>query len=127
AFINIIKNASEATDKNGELIIKTSYAPGRRLSITSIAEQLHVPIQVEVIDNGRGIPEDIRDHLFDPFVSGRVGGSGLGLAMVASVIADHGGLMEVETVTGETVFRLNFPATTAQQTKRAPKNEETDL
>ncbi|WP_348720905.1 ATP-binding protein [uncultured Candidatus Puniceispirillum sp.] len=127
AFINIIKNASEATDKNGELIIKTSYAPGRRLSITSIAEQLHVPIQVEVIDNGRGIPEDIRDHLFDPFVSGRVGGSGLGLAMVASVIADHGGLMEVETVTGETVFRLNFPATTAQQTKRAPKNEETAL
>ena len=80
---------------------------------------------VEVIDNGRGIPEDIRDHLFDPFVSGRVGGSGLGLAMVASVIADHGGLMEVETVPGETVFRLNFPATTSQQSMIETKNEET--
>ena len=125
AFINIIKNASEATDKNGELIIRTSYSPARRLSTTSISGQLHVPIQVEVIDNGRGIPEDIRDHLFDPFVSGRVGGSGLGLAMVASVIADHGGLMEVETVPGETVFRLNFPATTSQQSMIETKNEET--
>ena len=124
AFINIIKNASEATDKKGELIIRTSYAPGRRLSTASIAGQLHVPIQVEVIDNGKGIPEDIRDHLFDPFVSGRIGGSGLGLAMVASVIADHGGLMEVETVPGETVFRLNFPATTSQQVLGATKNEE---
>ena len=124
AFINIIKNASEATDNNGELIIRTSYSPGRRLSTTSITGQLHVPIQIEVIDNGRGIPEDIRDHLFDPFVSGRVGGSGLGLAMVASVIADHGGLMEVETVPGETVFRLNFPATTAPQNVMTNKNEE---
>lgn len=124
AFINIIKNASEATDNNGELIIRTSYSPGRRLSTTSITGQLHVPIQIEVIDNGRGIPEDIRDHLFDPFVSGRVGGSGLGLAMVASVIADHGGLMEVETVPGETVFRLNFPATTTPQNVMTNKNEE---
>jgi two-component system nitrogen regulation sensor histidine kinase GlnL len=127
AFINIIKNASEATDKNGELIIRTSYAPGRRLATASIAGQLHAPIQVEVIDNGRGIPEDIRDHLFDPFVSGRVGGSGLGLAMVASVIADHGGLMEVETVPGETVFRLNFPATTTQQPQSAHNSEEADI
>jgi two-component system nitrogen regulation sensor histidine kinase GlnL len=88
---------------------------------------LHVPIQVEVIDNGRGIPEDIRDHLFDPFVSGREGGSGLGLAMVASVIADHGGLMEVETVPGETIFRLNFPATTAQPKMSVTKTEEATL
>jgi two-component system nitrogen regulation sensor histidine kinase GlnL len=80
-----------------------------------------------VIDNGRGIPEDIRDHLFDPFVSGRVGGSGLGLAMVASVIADHGGLMEVDTVPGETVFRLNFPATSIQQSQSAHKREEANI
>ena len=127
AFINIIKNSSEATDKSGELIIRTSYAPGRRLATASVAGQLHAPIQVEVIDNGRGIPEDIRDHLFDPFVSGRVGGSGLGLAMVASVIADHGGLMEVETVPGETVFRLNFPATSIQQSQSAHKSEEANI
>ena len=127
AFINIIKNSSEATDNSGELIIRTSYAPGRRLATASITGQLHAPIQVEVIDNGRGIPEDIRDHLFDPFVSGRVGGSGLGLAMVASVIADHGGLMEVETVPGETVFRLNFPATSIQQSQSAHKSEEANI
>ena len=68
-----------------------------------------MPIQVEVIDNGPGIAPDLRDHIFDPFVSGKSGGSGLGLALVASVVADHGGLVEVDTVPGQTVFRLNFP------------------
>ena len=52
-----------------------------------------MPVQVDVIDNGCGIPDDIRDHLFDPFVSERSGGSGLGLTMVASVVADHGGMI----------------------------------
>ena len=56
-----------------------------------------MPVQVDVIDNGRGIPEDIRNHIFDPFVSGRNGGSGLGLTMVASVVADHGGMIEVDS------------------------------
>ena len=69
----------------------------------------HVPVQVDVIDNGSGIPEDIRDHIFDPFVSGRNGGSGLGLTMVASVVADHGGMIEVDSTAGRTVFRMNFP------------------
>ena len=108
AFLNIIKNAFEATDKKSELIVKTSYSRGRRLN-GSGAGRLHVPIQVEVIDNGPGIAPDLRDHIFDPFVSGKSGGSGLGLALVASVVADHGGLVEVDTVPGQTVFRLNFP------------------
>ena len=68
-----------------------------------------MPVQVDVIDNGRGIPEDIRNHIFDPFVSGRNGGSGLGLTMVASVIADHGGMVEVDSTAGRTAFRMNFP------------------
>jgi two-component system nitrogen regulation sensor histidine kinase GlnL len=108
AFLNIIKNAFEATDKKIEIFVKTSYARGRRLSGTGMA-RLHVPIQVEIIDNGPGIAPDLRDHIFDPFVSGKSGGSGLGLALVASVVADHGGLVEVDTVPGRTVFRLNFP------------------
>ena len=68
-----------------------------------------MPVQVDVIDNGRGIPEDIRNHIFDPFVSGRNGGSGLGLTMVASVVADHGGMVEVDSTAGRTAFRINFP------------------
>ena len=109
AFINIIKNASEVTDKKGELTVKTSYSRGRRLSAGAMRAQLHVPIQVEIIDNGPGISPDIRDHIFDPFVTAKAGGSGLGLAMVASVVADHGGMVEVDSARGRTVFRINFP------------------
>lgn len=109
AFINIIKNASEATDMNGEIVIKTSYSQGRRLTFSTVDGGSYAPVQVEVMDNGRGISEELRDHIFDPFVSGRSGGSGLGLTMVASVIADHGAMIDVESVPGQTVFRMNFP------------------
>ena len=108
AFLNIIKNAFEASENNTKINIKTSYSRGRRLSGGGAA-QLHVPIQVEVVDKGPGIAPDIRDNIFDPFVSGKAGGSGLGLALVASVVADHGGMVEVDSVPGRTVFRLNFP------------------
>jgi len=110
AFLNIIKNAFEATDKKTELTVTTSYSRGRRLNGTGAA-RLHVPIQVEIIDNGPGIALDLRDHIFDPFVSGKSGGSGLGLALVASVVADHGGLVEADSVPGRTLFRFNFPPT----------------
>jgi two-component system nitrogen regulation sensor histidine kinase GlnL len=109
AFINIIKNASEATDSKGEIVIKTSYSQGRRLTFAAVDGGSYAPVQVEVIDNGAGISEELRDHIFDPFVSGRSGGSGLGLTMVASVIADHGAMIDVESVPGQTVFRMNFP------------------
>ena len=109
AFINIIKNASEATEFNSEIIVKTSYSQGRRLTFAAVNGGSYAPVQVEVIDNGRGISEELRDHIFDPFVSGRSGGNGLGLTMVASVIADHGAMIDVESVPGQTVFRMNFP------------------
>ena len=79
AFINIVKNASEATDKKGEIIIKTSYSQGRRLTFPAVGGGSYAPVQVEFMDNGCGISEELRDHIFDPFVSGRAGGSGLGL------------------------------------------------
>ena len=109
AFINIIKNASEAIDSNGEIVIRTSYSQGRRLTFAAVDGGSYAPVQVEVIDNGAGISEELRDHIFDPFVSGRSGGSGLGLTMVASVIADHGAMIDVESVPGQTLFRMNFP------------------
>ncbi len=108
-FINIIKNASEATDIDGEIVIKTSYSQGRRLTFAAVDGGSYAPVQVEVMDNGRGISEELRDHIFDPFVSDRSGGSGLGLTMVASVIADHGAMIDVESVPGKTLFRINFP------------------
>ena len=114
------KNASEATDNNAELIIKTSYSRGRRLSLAASDGGSHVPVQVDVIDNGRGIPEDIRSHIFDPFVSGRKGGSGLGLTMVASVIADHGGMIEVDSTAGQTAFRMNFPVAEPDKAGSSP-------
>ena len=109
AFINIIKNAYEANELNSEITIKTSYSQGRRLTFAAVNGGSYAPVQVEVIDNGRGISGELRDHIFDPFVSGRSGGSGLGLTMVASVIADHGAMIDVESVPGQTVFRMNFP------------------
>jgi two-component system nitrogen regulation sensor histidine kinase GlnL len=123
SFINIIKNASEATDNKSELIVRTSYSRGRRLSLAASDGGSHVPVQVDVIDNGRGIPEDIRNHIFDPFVSGRNGGSGLGLTMVASVVADHGGMVEVDSTAGRTAFRINFPV--AEPDKPASSLSET--
>jgi len=109
AFINIIKNASEATEDKSKLIIKTSYSRGRHLSKNEFDSRSHVPVQVDVIDSGQGIPDEIRDHIFDPFVSGKVGGTGLGLTMVASVVADHRGMIEVDSLPGQTNFRFNFP------------------
>ena len=82
-----------------------------------------MPVQVDVIDNGRGIPEDIRNHIFDPFVSGRNGGSGLGLTMVASVVADHGGMVEVDSTAGRTAFRINFPVAEPDKPASSPSEK----
>ena len=114
-FVNIIKNASEATDLNGEIILKTSYSQGRRLTFAATDGSNFAPVQVEVIDNGRGINEELRDHIFEPFVSERSGGSGLGLTMVASVIADHGAMIDVDSIPGRTIFRVNFPMAQEKQ------------
>ena len=122
AFINIIKNASEASELNSEIMIKTSYSQGRRLTFAAVNGGSYAPVQVEIIDNGRGISEELRDHIFDPFVSGRSGGSGLGLTMVASVIADHGAMIDVESVPGQTVFRMSFPV--APEFEQAEKEAE---
>jgi two-component system, NtrC family, nitrogen regulation sensor histidine kinase GlnL len=71
-----------------------------------------VPLYVSVRDNGPGIPDDIRPHLFEPFVTSRANGSGLGLALVAKIVGDHGGLIEVDSRPGRTEFRLHLPVVT---------------
>jgi two-component system nitrogen regulation sensor histidine kinase GlnL len=76
-----------------------------------------LPIVVSVQDNGSGIPEELRRHLFDPFVTTKAGGKGLGLALVAKIISDHGGAIELEGTQRRTSFRISLPKSTTQESK----------
>ena len=80
-----------------------------RLAIAGSTQRIHLPLVVSVRDNGPGISDDIRPHLFEAFVTSKSTGSGLGLALVAKIVGDHGGLIEVDSRPGRTVFRLCLP------------------
>jgi two-component system, NtrC family, nitrogen regulation sensor histidine kinase GlnL len=110
--LNLVKNAAEATQEQQarpEITLVTGFQHGMRLAVPGTATRLDVPLLVAVRDNGPGIPDDIRPHLFDPFISSKATGSGLGLALVAKIIGDHGGLIEVDSRPGRTEFRLHLP------------------
>ena len=111
--LNLVKNAAEAVthtgQANGEIVLTTGFQHGVRLAVPGSERRLHLPLLVAVRDNGPGIPDDIKPNLFDPFVSSKASGSGLGLALVAKIVADHGGLIEVESRPGRTEFRLHLP------------------
>lgn len=97
-LLNLIKNAVEAApDDGGEIVLSTAYRHGIRLAIPGAKEKVQLPLEVGVQDNGPGIPEEILPHIFDPFVTTKAGGSGLGLALVAKVVGDHGGIVEFES------------------------------
>jgi two-component system nitrogen regulation sensor histidine kinase GlnL len=111
--LNLMKNAAEAVtdadEPNPEIVLSTAYQQGMRLAVPGSTERVELPLTVCVRDNGPGIPEDIRPHLFEPFVSSKSSGSGLGLALVAKIMGDHGGLIEVDSRPGRTEFRLHLP------------------
>jgi two-component system nitrogen regulation sensor histidine kinase GlnL len=109
-FLNLVKNAAEAVpNPGGEIQMATSYQHGVRLAVAGSTSRVHLPLVVEIIDNGEGIPEDLRAHLFDPFVTTKHNGTGLGLALVAKVIGDHGGVIEFDSQPRRTLFRVFLP------------------
>jgi two-component system nitrogen regulation sensor histidine kinase GlnL len=109
-FLNLVKNAAEASPTSGgEIILATAYRHGRRLATVGGERPRQVPLMVSITDNGPGIPEDLRPHLFDPFVTTKRNGTGLGLALVAKVIGDHGGIIEFDSQPRRTVFRVYLP------------------
>ena len=99
-FLNLVKNAAEAigTDaRDGEIEFTTAFRPGVKLSVGPSSERVSLPLEFCVRDNGPGVPEDLKPHLFDPFVTTKAQGSGLGLALVAKIIGDHGGIVECDS------------------------------
>jgi two-component system, NtrC family, nitrogen regulation sensor histidine kinase GlnL len=109
-FLNLIKNAAEAAPASGgEIILSTAYRHGRRLAPVGGGVPMQVPLLVSIGDNGSGIPEELKAHLFDPFVTTKRNGTGLGLALVAKVIGDHGGIIEFDSQPRRTVFRVFLP------------------
>jgi two-component system, NtrC family, nitrogen regulation sensor histidine kinase GlnL len=118
-LINLVKNAAESIgdhEPDGEILLSTAYRPGVRMSIAGTKDSVRLPLEVCVRDNGPGVPEDIRSHLFDPFVTTKASGNGLGLALVAKVVGEHGGIVECDSVPRRTVFRLLLPLQTARET-----------
>lgn len=111
-FLNLIKNAAEAAgDKQGEILITTAFRHGVRVAVKGSAKRVSLPIEICIIDNGPGAPSDIVDLLFDPFVTTKSTGGGLGLAMAAQVVSDHGGVIEYDRQQDppRTVFRVLLP------------------
>jgi two-component system nitrogen regulation sensor histidine kinase GlnL len=113
-FLNLVKNAAEAVPaQGGEIQLATAYQHGVRMAVAGSDERVHLPLVVSIIDNGDGVPEDLRSHLFDPFVTTKHHGTGLGLALVAKVVNDHGGVIEFDSQPRRTVFRVCLPMATA--------------
>ena len=117
-FMNLIKNAIDAArEGGGEVVLRTSYRHGLRLSGDNRRGSGALPIEVAIQDNGPGIPDDLQRSVFDPFVTTKDAGQGLGLAMVAKIIGDHGGAVEFESEPRQTIFTVHLPLFIETETK----------
>jgi two-component system nitrogen regulation sensor histidine kinase GlnL len=113
-MLNLLKNAAEATPKVGGIItVRSSYRAGMKV-VTPTGRRESLPLQITITDNGSGVPEDLLRHIFEPFVTAKSSGSGLGLALVSKILSDHGGVISCESEPGRTQFRLLLPVTTEE-------------
>ncbi len=119
-FLNLLKNAAEATPQVGGMItIRTSFRPGIRMAVPGGGRE-SLPLQVAITDNGAGVPEQIKRDIFEPFVTSKSTGSGLGLALVSRLVANHGGVVECESDPGWTTFKVLLPVWTDPARARKP-------
>jgi two-component system nitrogen regulation sensor histidine kinase GlnL len=122
-FLNLVKNAAEAIGENasdGEIQITTAFRPGVRLAVPGSKARVSLPLEICIKDNGPGVPDDLMPHLFDPFVTTKRSGSGLGLALVAKIVNDHGGITECESQPRRTIFRVLLPILSGDGTEEPP-------
>ncbi len=111
-LLNLVKNAAEAIkdgQEDGKITLLTSFRPGIHLSVRGSSERISLPLEVTVTNTGAGIPGDILPHLFEPFVSSKPNGKGLGLALTAKIIGDHGGVIECDSNDQRTTFSILLP------------------
>jgi two-component system, NtrC family, nitrogen regulation sensor histidine kinase GlnL len=110
-FLNLIKNAAEAVPaEGGEIRISTQYTHGLSMRVANSRERVELPILVEIQDNGPGVSEEMVPHLFEPFVSSKRSGTGLGLSLAAKIVGDHGGVIEFQNQPRGALFRVRLPA-----------------
>ena len=111
-FLNLAKNAAEAIGaerSDGEIELRTAFRPGVRLKVRGSDTPVSLPLEFCVLDNGPGIPAEVLQQLFDPFVTTKPTGSGLGLALTAKIVGDHGGIVECDSQGTRTIFRVLMP------------------
>jgi two-component system nitrogen regulation sensor histidine kinase GlnL len=130
AFLNLARNAVEAVREAGEpreIIFATAFRPGIRLQVAGSQKRVSLPLEICIHDNGPGVPDDMLPHIFEPFVTSKRQGRGLGLALVAKVISDHGGTIECQPRSRGTTFRCLLPMILPDEMPKHPINESIAL
>ncbi len=129
ALLNLVKNAAEAIGperKDGRIVLRTAFRPGVRLTAPGSASSSNLALLIAVEDNGPGVADAVRERLFDPFVTSKAKGSGLGLALVAKIVGDHGGIIEHKAIAQGTVFQILLPLNASRAgTNGKTKREKT--